>query len=122
MRSDKFTDSDCWYYNLRRENIVSLIPKGVHSVLDIGCGSGKLGEQLLAQGRAKEMIGVEIVPAAARAAAAIYTRVIEGDIECTDLAYSQHFDYIVCADVLEHLADPWKLVSGLNAGCDAVDY
>jgi O-antigen biosynthesis protein len=110
MLNSKFCDADGWYYNVKKERIVALIPRRDNSVLDIGCGSGKLGEQLLKQGRAREMVGVEIFPAAARAAAKIYSRIIEGDIEKTDLEYSHYFDFVICGDILEHLTDPWMLL------------
>jgi methionine biosynthesis protein MetW len=78
-------------------------------VLDVGCATGYLAAELTARGGA--VVGVEADPAAARSAAAHCRRVVTGDIEtgeCREaLAALAPFDAVVCADVLEHLRDPW---------------
>ncbi len=34
-----------------------------------------------------------------------------GNVESLDLPYSEYFDYVICGDILEHLNDPWNMVS-----------
>lgn len=98
------------YYNRERPSITSRIKMGPNAILDLGCGTGALGRILVAAGKAREMIGVEIFEAAAAEAALSYSVVHQGDIECMDLPYSGRFDYVVCGDVLEHLKDPYTIV------------
>jgi O-antigen biosynthesis protein len=114
MVNEGFKDPDSWYYNIKKERIASLIPAGRNVVLDIGCGSGKLGEHLLRQGKAVEVVGVEMFSPAARKAAKVYSRIIEGDIEKIEIMQPQHFDYVICGDILEHLVDPWALMKRIR--------
>jgi SAM-dependent methyltransferase len=81
-------------------------------VLDVGCGSGYLGA-LLAE-RGYNVTGIERsggynepFPAS--------VQLIEADLEngLPDLR-SGSFDYILCADILEHLRDPERLLRQLR--------
>lgn len=105
------------YYRRSRVDIVSHISHGSERVLDIGCAEGVLGAMLKQQGRAKEVIGIDLFPAAANIARLALDRVICGDIESLDLKshglLDSSFDYIICADVLEHLKDPEIVLSKL---------
>ncbi|TMD58681.1 MAG: glycosyltransferase [Chloroflexi bacterium] len=77
------------------------------TVLDIGCASGYLAKVL--QMRGARVVGVEIDPSLAAAARAYCEKVIVGDLEALDLAkelQGERFDAVICADVLEHLANP----------------
>ncbi|MCC6443903.1 MAG: class I SAM-dependent methyltransferase [Armatimonadetes bacterium] len=110
------TDATTEYYRQFRPEVAALVPEGCGRVLDVGCGVGVLGKRLKEQGRAGEVYGVEIVPEAAEAARAVLDGVLEGDIERLTLPFAmESFDCIVCADVLEHLADPWSVVARLHA-------
>lgn len=84
------------------------------TVLDLGCGTGALGRWLVSHASCT-IDGVTLSETEAKLARASYRKVIVGNLEGLSLA--QHFatsayDFIVCADVLEHLADP---ASVLNA-------
>jgi len=82
-------------------------------VLDLGAGPGILG-RYLAEQRACAVDGVEYNPAAVAEAAPGYRR-----LECADLeqiALAERFagcqyDYILCADILEHLRRPEALLA-----------
>jgi 2-polyprenyl-3-methyl-5-hydroxy-6-metoxy-1,4-benzoquinol methylase len=95
------------------------ISKGPHRVLDVGCGAGSFGALLKSTGRAGCVIGLEVDQGAARAAA-----VNLDAVHCVDLnrvsvtealsgEQARQFDYIVCNDILEHLVDPWRVLSQL---------
>lgn len=77
-------------------------------VLDIGCGPGILG-RYLTQTLNCRVDGIENNSAAAQLAAPWYRRLIAADLEqavLTDLFPGERYDYIICADVLEHLCNP----------------
>lgn len=84
-------------------------------VLDLGAGPGVLG-RYLAEALHCVVDGVEYNPAAAAEAAPWYRR-----LECADLeriALADHFvgcryDFIICADILEHLRRPGDLLAQL---------
>lgn len=75
-------------------------------VLDVGCAQGKLSEVISA--KKCEVIGIEIDQIAAKNAQKFCKEIIIGDVESTILLtkYQDYFDYIIFADVLEHLKDP----------------
>jgi 2-polyprenyl-3-methyl-5-hydroxy-6-metoxy-1,4-benzoquinol methylase len=76
-------------------------------VLEAGCASGHVSEQLNAQGC--RVVGVEIDPTVVDPALPWLERVVIGDFE-GDTAWSQLdgeiFDAVLFGDVLEHLRDP----------------
>lgn len=73
-------------------------------VLDVGTSEGNLGAILKEQGHS--VAGIESNSAAAQKARAHYDSFHVGDIESYDFPYREEFDYILFADVLEHLRDP----------------
>jgi 2-polyprenyl-3-methyl-5-hydroxy-6-metoxy-1,4-benzoquinol methylase len=101
---------DPGYYEFARPEILALVPATARTVLEIGCGAGRLGEAIKArQGAA--VVGVELAEAAAHAARQRLDQVFIGDIEALELPFGpRSFDAIVCGDVLEHLADPERLL------------
>jgi SAM-dependent methyltransferase len=74
------------------------------SILDVGTASGYLGEVWKKSGH--HVTGIEFDPAAAVKAKENYHAFRIADIETFDFPYRSEFDYIVFADVLEHLRDP----------------
>ncbi|MCU1279810.1 MAG: glycosyl transferase family 2 [bacterium] len=84
------------------------------AVLDLGCGPGALGGVL--EAKRCTVDGVEANAEAAALAAPHYRRVVVADLESKALATQfadDRYDYIVCADVLEHLRHPEQLVAQL---------
>lgn len=80
------------------------------TVLDIGCGAGTWAGELRRAG-AERLVGIE--PSAdARAAATRYDSVINDPIE--GLADIEPVDFVIAADVIEHLVDPWKVLRRLH--------
>lgn len=98
------------YYEGVRDDIAALVEDGVERVLDVGCAFGSTGEMLKKRG-IKEVIGVECSPKAYNEARKRLDNVFFGDIQDIDLPFEDgHFDCIIYADVLEHLADPWSVL------------
>jgi 2-polyprenyl-3-methyl-5-hydroxy-6-metoxy-1,4-benzoquinol methylase len=78
-------------------------------VLEAGCASGHVSEQLNVQGC--RVVGIEIDPAVARSAEQWVERVVVGNLD-DDILWEELegelFDAILFGDVLEHLRDPLK--------------
>lgn len=88
-----------------------LIPCGA-KVLDIGCGTGSLTLQAT-KGLDARVIGVEPDPLRAELARNRGLEVICGVANPELLQKYGPFDVVILADVLEHLADPSKLLNQL---------
>ena len=94
--------------------IARRIPPG-STVLDLGLGSGALGRYLSTQ-KGCPVDGVDLEPAAD--ASAHYRRLLVADLETADLGALlgvERYDVIVCADVIEHVRGPERLVGQLPA-------
>lgn len=82
-------------------------------VLDLGCGSGALGQHLTAT-KDCTMDGVTLSEAEADHARPHYRRVVVDNLESCDLVATfkgNRYDFIVCADVLEHLSRPEQVLA-----------
>lgn len=82
-------------------------------ILDLGCGSGALGA-FLAEHKQCVCDGVTLSQEEARHAAPFYRHVHVADLEDCDLDQlfgEARYDYIVCADVLEHLRQPERILA-----------
>ncbi|MBL0158495.1 MAG: class I SAM-dependent methyltransferase [Bryobacterales bacterium] len=78
-------------------------------VLDLGCSTGYLGAELATRGY--EVLGVEKAGGAGRGFPS-GVRLLEHDLELgIPDSVGHDFDYIVCADILEHLRDPASLLT-----------
>ena len=104
---------DPGYYANTRSDLVALLERPLGSVLDVGCGAGGVGPGLRAAG-ATRLVGIELEPAAAAQARAVYDRVEEGGAEEVGAALGERFDTILCLDVLEHLVEPEALLETLH--------
>lgn len=83
------------------------------AVLDLGCGSGALGEYLSTT-RSCTVDGVTLSEAEATHARRHYRHVDVADLEQADLTAlfkHQRYNAIVCADVLEHLRRPEQVLA-----------
>jgi len=108
-------EKDDGYYSCQREDILSLLDlrNGI-KVLDVGCGYGGAGKLLKTKFKA-EVHGIEINHGAAEKARIHYDSVVRGNIEHDGFSFeSNYFDFIICADVLEHLSDPWRVLRRLK--------
>jgi SAM-dependent methyltransferase len=108
-------DDRHWWYRGRRTIVRAELDRIVHSngsrVLDAGCGSGRMLEELKDYG---EVSGVEIDPdAAAVAASRGWGEVWVGSLEGLPWD-AETFDLITCLDVLEHIADDRRTLTELR--------
>ena len=103
--------------NPRRE-LLEFIREPNGSVLEIGCGRGAFGEIVKKEYPDIHYVGLELDRNAAEIARTRLDAVISCDIEKDDISdydiKRESFDWIICADVLEHLYDPWKVIHMLS--------
>ncbi|QDU10762.1 glycosyltransferase [Gimesia aquarii] len=99
------------YFEFPRPEVVTLVPSTAHNILDLGCGSGRLGESLK-QRQSATVTGVELDRFAAETAQQRLDRVIQNNIEALSEEFQEaEFDCVVCADVLEHLKAPEQVLN-----------
>jgi len=99
------------YYCNARPEVADLVPEGARRILDVGCGAGELGRVL--KGRAgRVVVGIEAHPAAAAAARQVLDEVLEVDLDTLEVLPwpDGSFDCVICADILEHLREPARLL------------
>jgi trans-aconitate methyltransferase len=104
------------YYGQERRELISLLdPITNAAILDIGCGEGALGSALKSLG-CGPVYGIECMAAPAQVASQRYDRVFNCKVEEVDFTQlSGIFDFVICADILEHLTDPWSVIRSLKS-------
>ena len=98
-----------------RPDLMRFIDHKRTRALDIGCGEGAFATLLHSHGL-NEVVGIEPDPLRAAIAQGHADKVICSTVEHAldhDLD-GDGFDLIVAADVIEHLVDPWMVVSRLS--------
>jgi 2-polyprenyl-3-methyl-5-hydroxy-6-metoxy-1,4-benzoquinol methylase len=102
--------------------VLDAVPAGAR-VLDVGCATGYLAAELTRRGCVVD--GVEVDPAAAQQARAHCREVVVGDLEASSthadverMLAGARPDVVICADVLEHLRDPWTVLAWLRTLID----
>ena len=99
------------YYSNYREDIAAYIPFIVNSKLvDVGCGKGNLMAYLKKNNIIKEAVGVDFIAYPLNNnIELLIDKFIIADIQQQNLNLPKnYFDIMVCADILEHLVDPWS--------------
>lgn len=100
------------YYEGFNGSIAAILRRAPRRVLELGCAAGRLGEFIRGKYPGVHYTGIEISPAAARAARARIDRVIEKRLEDIDFEAEGigpgSIDTFIAGDVLEHLYDPWR--------------
>ena len=94
------------YYSRVNTDLLQFIPPDAEVVVEVGCGSGALGEQYLQVNPGCRYVGLEINPEAAAEAVCRLSAVMVGNAEEITLD-EQDIDCLVYGDVLEHMVDPW---------------
>lgn len=105
------------YFAGRRLDLMALVPAEATRILDVGCGSGRLGEGLKAQ-RLRYVAGVELHQESATMAASVLDHVVHGsvtEVKLDEIGPPASFDCIIFGDILEHLLDPWETLRRYRA-------
>jgi 2-polyprenyl-3-methyl-5-hydroxy-6-metoxy-1,4-benzoquinol methylase len=105
------------YFSNIRKDIISLIPKNPdQKILEIGAGAGNTLLYIKENQLAREVMGVELIEIANSNQKHPLIDIFQiANIEQENIqAKEEYFDIIICADVLEHLVDPWTMVEKLS--------
>ena len=92
----------------RREAVTDLVlPSGARSVLDVGCGEGKLLAGLVSDGFTGRLAGVDVSVAELNKATARLARLRDVDLWQSSLMYTdprcRGFDAVILMEVIEHI-------------------
>jgi 2-polyprenyl-3-methyl-5-hydroxy-6-metoxy-1,4-benzoquinol methylase len=94
------------YFTQARPEIWNLIPTEARSILDVGCGSGALGN-VIKRRQDVRYCGIELDGIAAEQASHTIDEIHQGDITAMPLPYDAgSFDVLIFADILEHVSRP----------------
>jgi 2-polyprenyl-3-methyl-5-hydroxy-6-metoxy-1,4-benzoquinol methylase len=116
---DYYASKDQSYYqNLRNDIIpyIAALKNGSLKMLDVGCGTANTLCYLKEQGIISEAWGTELFEfPGSNQANPLINGFQAGDIQQKNLEFPKnYFDVILCADVLEHLSDPWDTLEYLK--------
>jgi 2-polyprenyl-3-methyl-5-hydroxy-6-metoxy-1,4-benzoquinol methylase len=99
------------YHGDPRPDIAQLVDPFGKSILDVGCGEGALAASLKEAGAA-HVAGIELDTGAANVAGERLDTFVHGDVGAVALPFEpEQFDYVIFADVLEHLSDPDRVLA-----------
>lgn len=103
--------ADGYFHHVRRE-IEPLLPKDASEILDVGAGSGATSAWLRARYKGCRTVALEGNPAveAGLRANCDVVHIVDLNAELPDVGTP---DLVLLLDVLEHLADPWKVLSNI---------
>jgi 2-polyprenyl-3-methyl-5-hydroxy-6-metoxy-1,4-benzoquinol methylase len=115
------TEETHFWSVVKRRLICSLIHRYYHrnapAIVDIGCGNGSLIQHLECEFPGSLLTGVDGYPEAlahCRKRSARATLILEDILHLERLPAGRLFDVVVIADVLEHLDEPERVLTGIQ--------
>ncbi|MDR3481509.1 MAG: methyltransferase domain-containing protein [Burkholderiaceae bacterium] len=104
-------------HDVHNADLLAYIPKDARRLVEVGCSSGALAREYKKINANSHYIGIEIVPEYAQLAKRHCDEVMTFDIETLDVDFLRKKlsgDCWIFADSLEHLRDPWSLLSKIR--------
>jgi 2-polyprenyl-3-methyl-5-hydroxy-6-metoxy-1,4-benzoquinol methylase len=117
MNKNHYAVKENEYFSNVRMDIISLVPlKPGQKILEIGAGGGNTLVYIKENNIASEVMGVELMKIEnSNQINPVIDKFQVANIEQDDIdAEEEYFDIIICADVLEHLNDPWTAVNKIQ--------
>lgn len=106
------------YHDGARGDLVEMLDFPPKTALDIGCSAGGTGAYLKARHPDVEVWGIELNKSAAEKAKSRIDHVLVGHFEDFDLEKEGiapgTLDLVILADVLEHMYNPWSVLTSLK--------
>ncbi len=103
------------YYHGQRNEMLEFIPVNAVRILEVGCGEGGFAKLLKSINNELEIWGVEINPEAAEKGKDIFKEIFVGDVfKYMDKLPDDYFDCIIFNDVIEHVVDPYSLLTAMK--------
>ncbi len=99
--------------DLPNADLLVRIPLSARVVLDVGCGTAALAAAYRKRNPRARLLGIDADPAVAPVAAERLDELATVDVEDDPLPFdvSEGIDCIVYGDILEHLRDPWAVLT-----------
>jgi 2-polyprenyl-3-methyl-5-hydroxy-6-metoxy-1,4-benzoquinol methylase len=102
------------YYGNKREEMLKYIASASKRNLDVGCSEGKFARSIKNKNKS-EVWGIELSKIHGKSAQKFLDKVIIGTVEeSINQLPKSYFDSIIFNDVLEHLVDPYEVLSTLK--------
>ncbi|MBB4844068.1 SAM-dependent methyltransferase [Paucibacter oligotrophus] len=98
-------------------DLLALIPAQAKTLIEVGCSTGSLAHAFKTTRPAAHYLGLELDPLAAEMAARHCDGMVSLDIEGADESLYRDYadrDCWIFGDVLEHLRDPWRVLSRIR--------
>jgi len=102
------------YHDTGNISLLSIIPLNVHTILDVGCGSGDNAKLLYEQGKKVDCVTIseEEFKTAKKYCSNIYIKNLEEGLP--EEILNKKYDVVICSHVIEHIAYPKLLFDDIK--------